>query len=842
MKISFRWTRKLGLAGCGLLLLAHRAAAGGAMEKRAADDPAIEQKIAALIGRMTLEEKVSMLGGTGFTSKPIPRLGIPTLNMSDGPVGVRWGKSSAFPVSIAMAATWDTALVNRLGWALGREAKAKGRNMLLGPCVNINRVPQDGRSFESFGEDPYLASRMTVSYIEGLQSQKVIATTKHFACNNQEVERGTINVKVDERTLREIYLPAFEASVKEAGAWAVMSAYNRLNGAYCSENADLLTAKLKNEWGFRGLVVSDWGAVHSTVPTANAGLDIEMPTGIWLGDSLLAAVKKGEVAESAINDKVARLLRAMFWAGLFGPQPAPDTSLLNCREHQAIALDVARNAIVLLKNSGGLLPLDRSKIKTIAVIGPNAAVARVGGGGSAQVDPIYAVSPLEGLTRKVGSGITVRSAEGCPMESAMNPVEAAALRPPHGGAGQQGLLGEYFDNMEFQGKPVLTRIDRQIDFDWGLGSPGPGVPSDRFSVRWTGWMIAPRTGDYALVARTDDGVRLYLDDTLMIENWGDHPPQSKAVDVRLEEGKPHKIRIEYYDDRGGAVAQFGWRAVEDSSLLAAMETARSADVALVFVGDDNSIESEGSDRTSLDLPSGQERLIRKIAGVNKNTVVVLTTGAPVLMNGWLDKVPALLEAWFDGEEEGNAIADVLFGDVNPSGKLPVTFLKQWKDSPGFATYPGKNGETEYAEGIFVGYRYFDKNDIAPLFPFGFGLSYTSFAYDDLRVTPGKATAGKPVSVSVRVRNSGKRSGAETVQLYVREVMPPVPRPPKELKGFAKVELQPGEAKTAHFKLDNRAFAHYDAAKKRWVVDPGKYEILVGSSSRDIRMRRPVEMK
>ena len=808
----------------------------------AGESDAVEQKIRDLIGKMTLEEKIDLLSGTGFETRPIPRLGIPPLNMTDGPVGVRWDNSTAFPVSIAMAATWDPGLIHRVGWALGREVKAKGRHMLLGPCININRVPHGGRNFESFGEDPYLTSRIAVSYIEGVQSEKVVACAKHFACNNQEWERATIDAKVDERALREIYLPAFRAAVQEGGAWTVMSAYNRLNGHYCSENQYLLTDVLKNEWRFKGFVVSDWGAVHSTVPTANAGLDLEMPHGEYLGGDLLAAARRGEVKENILDDKITRLLRVMFWAGLFdGPQKT-DPSVVNCKEHQTIARDVAKAGIVLLKNENSILPLNRANVKSIAVIGPNAAVARTGGGGSSQVFPYYAVSPLEGLRAKVGKNLALRYAMGCKIEGDITPIESSALRPPEGVEGEYGLKGEYFDNLELNGKPVHTRIDKMVDFEWGDEPPAPGVPVDHFSVRWTGKLVPPVTAMYEVSVMSDDGARLYLDGRLVIDNWRDHAAETRSYSMKLEAGKSYQIRLEFYENEGSAVAKLGWNAMSENLLADAVETARSSDVAVVFAGLNNHMESEGFDRENLELPAVQNDLIEAVVRANKNTIVVLTTGAPVLMSKWIDKIPALVEAWFPGQEGGNAIAEVLFGDVNPSGKLPVTFLKRWEDSPAFGSYPGSNGETRYEEGIFVGYRHFDTKNIEPLFPFGHGLSYTNFTYDNLKVTPTQVSAGGTIKVSLDVKNTGSLKGAEVVQLYVRDLEASVPRPAKELKGFSKVSLKPGEKKQVVFTLDKSSLAFYDVTNKGWTVEPGKFEVLVGSSSRDIRMRRNIEVK
>jgi len=707
----------------------------------------LEQRVSDLLGRMTTEEKATMLSGSGWMeSAVIDRLGIPAIKMADGPLGVRsWAGSSAitnakgssqvlttsFPSGVAMAATWDTELVQREGQAIGQEVKALGRDMILGPTVNINRVPLWGRNFEGYGEDPYLAARLGVAYIKGVQDEGVIPSVKHFDANNEEFERHRIDAHIDERTLHEIYLPAFKAAVQEANVWTVMSAYNKLNGIHCAESAALLTDILKKEFGFKGFVVSDWGSTYSTAPTVNAGMDLEMPGGPamqrwmstgqpvaagngdgWLtADKVLASIKAGEINEATLNDNVSRILRVMFEAGLFD-HPHEGGGEVDTPAQKAVALQGATEGIVLLKNSGALLPLDATKIHSIAVIGPNAAVARTGGGGSSLVKPKYAIAPLDGIKERAGEAVHVRYEMGVGMQG-----EIAAL----------------------------------------------------------------------------------------------NTPEARA-----------------------------------KMLQAATDAAAQADVAVVVVGRYPKLETESYDLKTMDLPAGQDELIEAVEKANPHTVVVLNTGDPVTMTKWLDTTPALLEMWYGGQEGGHALASVLFGDADPSGKLPVSMPKRFEDSPAYGHYPGENLRVDYAEGIYVGYRYFDTKHVEPAYPFGFGLSYTSFAYSDLLIVHAKTFEGtahwERDLVSLNVKNTGTRDGAEVVQLYVHDGHSKIDRPVHELKGFQRIDLKAGETRKVQFTVDRAALSYWSPEKKAWVADPGKFEIEVGASSRDIRLRAALDLK
>jgi beta-glucosidase len=702
----------------------------------------VDQRVADLLKRMTMEEKATMLSGSGWMeSAPIVRLGIPAIKMADGPMGVRsWAGSSAitnstanpvkvettsFPSGVAMAATWDTALVQREGQAIAQEVKALGRDMILGPTVNINRVPLWGRNFEGYGEDPFLSGQMGVAYIRGVQGEGVIPSLKHFAANNEEYERHRVDATIDERTLHEIYLPAFKAAVQQADVWTVMSAYNKVNGVHCAENDYLLNDVLKKEFGFKGFVVSDWGSTYSTVPTVNAGMDLEMPGGppmkAWLArpqtqasgngdgwlteDKVLAEVKVGRISEATLIDNVGRILRVIL---LSGGMDHPHTSAgeVDTPEQQKIARDGETEGIVLLKNEGSILPLDAAKIHSIAVIGPNAIVARTGGGGSSLVRPKYAISPLDGIKKRAGERIQITSALGVGMEG---------------------------------------------------------------------------------------------------EDAAHDTPEARAIDLKV-----------------------------------ATDAAAKADIAIVVVGRYNKLESEGFDVKTMDLPAGQDELIAAVEKANPHTIVVLNTGDPVTMTKWVDTTPALLDMWYGGQEGGNALASILFGDANPSGKLPVSLPKKFEDSPAAKNYPGQNLEVNYAEGIYVGYRYYDTKNVEPQFPFGFGLSYTKFEYSDLKLGTIERMGMSGIwEFSVKVRNTGSRAGAEVVQLYVHDGHAKIDRPTHELKAFNRVELKPGESQTVRFKLTNPAFEYWSPQTKEWTMGSGPFEVQVGASSRDIRLKAEV---
>jgi beta-glucosidase len=676
---------------------------------------------------------------------------------------------------------------------------------------------------------------MVVPFVRGVQSQGVVATVKHFAANNQEFNRMEISADVGERALREIYLPAFEAAVKDGKAGAVMDAYNQVNGSFCTENRFLNLQVLKTEWSFSGVLMSDWGATHDTLAAATGGLDLEMPSGTYFNPAVLSSLlKKHQISENQIDDKVRRILRLIVRNG-FLDRPQLDSGIPeNDPTSAGTALAIAQEGVVLLKNEGKLLPLDRKNIRRVAVFGPDARPGVPTGWGSSFVYPINSVSLVDGLRDLLGSdvkidyfGVGVGSFESAQF---LHSAEDGKLEP--------GLKVEFFDNPILSGQPILTRVDSHIDFDWPAGRPLPELSSDRFSARWTGMIRASDSGPHAFRSRSDDGIRVFLNGELIIDDWRDHAPRTVTAIRSLEAGKTYSLRIDYHNHGGGsALAQFGWAS------FAVPDTIRDYDVAIIGAGFDDGTEGEGTDRTFA-LPDLQDRLIQNVAEKNPRTVVILFSGGNVDMNSWLDKVPVLLHAWYPGQEGGHALATLLAGDINPSGKLPVTFERAFADNPAAANYPSRDGgkTVNYAESIFMGYRGYDHSAIEPRFPFGFGLSYTDFEYSDIQVAPSAASAGEPIQVKCQIKNIGKRPGAEIAQLYVHPIDPVVERPVRELKGFIKVWLNPGEKKEMSLALSQNAFQYFDSITHQFKTEAGRYQFEIGSSSRDIRLTQPFELK
>jgi beta-glucosidase len=792
----------------------------------------IEPRVDKILAQLTPDEKIQLLGGVNdFYTHPIARLDIPRLKMSDGPVGTRNdGKTTAYPAGVALAATWDPALAEQEGKSLGRDARARGDHFLLGPGVNIYRQPQNGRNFEYFGEDPFLAGQMAVGYIRGVQSMDVAACVKHFACNNQETLRDTINAVVDERALHEIYLPAFEAAVTQGHVRSVMAAYNRVNGDYMTANHILLTDVLKNAWNFDGVLMSDWGATHDVLGPVMAGMDLEMPGPKYLNAAnLKPLIESGKIPASILNDKVRRLLRVMLMMHWLDRPQKDSTIPRDDPRSNAAALTVARESVVLLKNQDNLLPLDPTKAQTIVVVGPNAArYAR--GGGSSEAQPFHPITVLDGLNAVAGKNVKIIHV---PFKSLTSETMADFAKSSKYEDGE--LHTAFFNDTELSGTPV-TRTDQTIHFDWGTTKmPIDGITTRQFSTRWTGKIRPPESGTYVFVTNSDDGSRVKLDGKTILDDWSDHAAHLRTATVPLTAGQTYDLAVEYYNSHGNAQIDFGWGKPLELFSPQDQQQIAQADAVVACVG---TSESEGSDRP-YELADDQHALLAKVAGLNSKTIVVLNAGGNVAMADWIDHVPALVDAWFPGQAGGQAIAEILFGQVNPSGHLPDTFEKTWEDSPAFKHYPGNEKDVEYTEGIYVGYRWYDSKKIEPRFPFGYGLSYSTFTMSDLKI---QETSDKSYTASVTVTNTSKRAGATVAQLYVLPHTAGIDRPFQELKAFARVDLQPGETKTVSLQLDRRSFSFWDVTSHGWQVTPGNYEIAVGCSSRDIRCTGSVELK
>jgi beta-glucosidase len=808
----------------------------------APDSPAIEAKAHAMVAKLTLEQKIVLLGGVdGMFTQPAPAIGLPRFKMSDGPVGVRtWGPTTAYTAGAALAATWDPALARKVGEGLGRDARARSVNFLLGPGVNIARSPLAGRNFEYFSEDPFLNATMVVPYIEGVQSQGVIATVKHYALNDQEYNRHNVSADADERTMREIYLPTFEAAVTKAHVDAVMNSYNLVNGDHATQNEFLNLKVLKGDWGFKGILMSDWDATYDTVGAANYGLDLEMPNPRFMNATgLLAAVKSGAVKESTIDDKVLRLVRTVLRYGFLDrPQFDPADSTYSVAD-RAVALEGARESVTLLKNEGHFLPLDPAKVKTIAVIGPNAYPAVTGGGGSSEAQAFEPVSTLTGIANLAGPKVHVLYARGLPETR-----EVFEWTKWNGSVKVAGYPSEDFTGTPVEATQRLIYADDQEGNLFQSKTPG--------SIRYTASYKAEKAGKYLiLTAKRDwggDELTVTVDGKQLLSppHAEGETPQFWTLD--LSAGQTVNVVAEYLSHGNGLHASVGIAYEPDLVSQEAKTAAAAADVAVVAVGFSPNTEGEGADRT-FGLPWGQDALIEAVAAANPHTIVTLSGGGGMDTRSWLDKVPALLHTYYPGQEGGTAIAEVLFGKHNPEGKLPISFDRSWEESPSFAYYyPVKGADTmlhvtetdgrkidyviphvKYDDGLLVGYRYWTTTGKHPLFPFGFGLSYTTFRFANLQA-PATAASGSTVAVSFDVTNTGSVAGAEVAQLYISDPSAKVSRPERELKGFEKVRLAPGETKHVTLNLDARSFSYWDTPAHKWTIDPGKFVIRVGDSS------------
>lgn len=805
--------------------------------------PAVERRVTRLLARLNLDEKIHLLSGEHRCTRGVPAKGIPSFRFADGPMGIHWWceRATAYPATLALAAAWDRKLAYGMGAAVGRDARARGVHVLLGPGVNLYRSPLCGRNFEYLGEDPELASTMAVSLIRGVQDQGVAATVKHYALNFQEYDRHQISSDADLRTLREMYLVTFERAVREAGVAAVMTAYNLVNGRHASEHDELINGILKGEWRFDGLVMSDWASTYSTVGATQAGLDLEMPLGSHLNaEKLKPALAAGLVTEAMIDDKVRRLLRlAVCFGWLDRPQldaniPERDPVTME------VALEVARKGMVLLKNDARLLPFDAGRIKRLVVLGGQAATPAISGGGSAFAPPTRVVSLLDGLREVAGPGVEItffpavrdpdydQLAEQCEFFTA---------------DGQPGLSVEYFSHRRCAGEPAVRRVEPRLNYRWtDVGTPFPAeVNRHQFSVRWTGVIRPRQSGPHHLFLQAIDGsVRCWLDDRCACDATG---LTGGLFDLRFdgEAGRDIRVVLEYVQMRpfGWCHLLGGWYHEDDFRVDygAAMQAARQADAVVVCAGFTKYTEAEGFDRSfALDVVT--EQLIGDAAAANPRVAVVLHAGGGVDFARWGDQVKAVLHAWYPGQEGGRAAAEILFGLTNPSGKLPITIERRLEDRSAFTCYHDHDGDGRVAlsDGVFGAYRHFDRAGLKPRFAFGHGLSYTTFAYDRLRITPARARSGQTVKVSLRVRNTGTRPGEEVVQLYIGDPVSRLPRPVRELKDFARVALKPGQEKEVRFTVGERHLRYFDPDQRAWVVEPGRFEVAVGAASDDIRLR------
>ena len=832
-----------------------------------------DSKVGRLVAGLSVDEKASLTAGRDLWTIPgIARVGIPAVGVTDGPNGARGTTlpgpeakpTVCVPCGSALGATWDLELVSEVGALLAEEARARGCSVLLAPTVNIPRSPLAGRNFECYSEDPLLSGLLAASFIEGAQSQMVATTVKHFVGNDAEFERYTMSSVIDERSLREIYLVPFEHAVRTGKALGVMTGYNRMNGKWCSEDKELLTDILRGEWGFDGFILTDWYAVASTVGSHDAGVDLEMPgPGRAYGSALADAVRDGSVAEGALDDQVGRLLSVYDRLGLLDPgdgdtapeRPAPE-------RRSAVARRAAAGAIVLLKNDG-ILPLPAA-LRKVAVIGANAERAVIMGGGSAGVEPDHRTSPLAALRTKLGGDVTVVHETGVDLART-----TSTLHMP--------LSVQYFDGLDCVGEAVHGDELHATELSH-LGAPVPTLEG-QFSVRATGTFRPSETGRYLFTLPHVGRARVLVDGDVVLDGFDETLPRgpsfmglgSKELTHEVELDGEHEVQVTVEYDTLGARGLYAFRVgcrwMAPADLIdRAVAAAGDAEVAVVVVGTSNEWESEGFDRESLALPVDQDELVRRVAAVNSRTVVVVNTGAPVAMP-WAHEVGAVLQIWFGGQEMATALADVLVGDEDPGGRLPVSFPVRLEDTPAFGYFPGERNELRYGEGLFVGYRWYEARQLAVSFPFGHGLSYSTFALGEPRLSARQFVAGDKLVITVPVTNSGPRAGTEVVQLYVAPPRCDLVRPQKELKAFGKVRLDAGESADVALVLSDRSFSYWDPGTREtqelrsrmplgnmvneasgvghpagWRTDPGEYVLHVGRSSGDISWKIPISVE
>lgn len=786
-----------------------------------------------IVARMTLDEKLAYVTGYNeFSIRAIPRLGIPEIKMSDGPQGVRTeAGSTCYPTNLLTAATWNRALAYSEGEGIATDCKARGIQIILGPGVNIYRSPLSGRSFEYMGEDPFLTSEIAVQYIKGVQENGVMACVKHFAGNNQEWDRNYVSSDIDERTLNEIYFPAFRKSVTEAKVGSIMDSYNLINGVWATENSYMNIDRLRNAWGFKGIVMSDWWAVHNPIAPILGGMDLEMPSGASLTkENLMPALESGVITMDDIDRMVTHIVSTISAFGWLDKSTAADKNIPEDNaESNARALDIAREGIVLLKNDNAALPL---KGRTV-VMGPNADV-RTMGGGSGVLYPFHYVTEWEGIKAALGKKATLATVE--PRSKAF-PSSCFSCED-----GTEGFDVEWYNNRNFEGTPVRIKA-KEIAYTWAA-EPCEGIGADNFTTRVRSTFTAPVTGEVMFKVKGDDGYRLFIDGKLIFSEWTDHEAHSQVAFINVAEGQKYDIVVEEYEGGEEGGLSFSVETLDEASVNCPefIDQFKKADNIVVCLGWNSNTDCEGSDHP-FGLPAEQQILLREASKLGKKVVLVINSGCNVGIAGLEPYADAILMAWYPGQEGGNALADILTGKVNPSGKLPISLEKCWEDNPCHNSYhceKDDNGikRVRYTEGIFTGYRGYDRKGTEVAFPFGFGLSYTTFAYSGIKA---EVTGQNEVTVSFDVTNTGKMDGKEICQIYVSDPECRVARPVKELKGFEKIELKKGETKRVSIVLSSEAFQYFDVRSHSFVVEPGEFIISVGGSSENLPLKTSITL-
>ncbi len=810
-------------------------------------------KLKKVISNLSLEQKVSLLSGFDNWHTPdIKKYGIPKIKMSDGPNGVRGDSSTkqssaCFPSPILLGATWNEKLIKKIGSATGEEALFKDVDVLLAPTINLHRHPLGGRHFECYSEDPILTSKIACAYVSGVQSKGVAACLKHFAGNDTEYERHLVSSNIDEKTLRELYLYPFEMGIKKAKAKVVMSAYNKVNNIYCSSHDELINKILKKEWKFDGYVVSDWGAALETVENANGGLDLEMPgpAKTW-GKNLVDAVKAGLVEEKKIDEKVKRILTVAKFTDRFNRKRISERSI-DKKSHRKLIKKTAIEGMVLLKNED-VLPLDRNKISNIALIGPNVKDSQIIGGGSAGLNPHYEIHPLEGVSNFLkDEKVKIHYAKGCHVDKYLPAFEKDICYVQ--GKKEKGFEVEFFRGKNFDGEPIERKVLNGNRF-WALQGFAREFLDEKerpeLSVKFSTTYKPSISGEFEFEVFSIGLSRIKINGKELVDNWSSQKKGEaffgfacapKRNKIKLTKGKEYLVEVEYEFEGRFPAIQFGCRPPDPKNLLEeAVKIAKQSDAVVLVVGTNSDWETEGNDRKGLGLPSDQDVLIRKVLAANKNSVLVLNTGSPVSMP-WIKSCPAILQTWFPGQEFGNALAEILFGKESPSGKLPTTYPKKLSDTPAYSCYPGKNLQMDYKEKLLVGYKWYEKKKIVPLFPFGYGLSYSKFELKKVSLLKKK----HEIKIKVKLKNIGNFSTFETVQCYLERKAVKADTPKKKLVDFKKLKVTKDKSKKLTLKVSKRDLSEWDVKKSKWEIARGDYVIHVGTSVRDISITEEIKI-